>query len=503
MDLNVDKQKATSVRNSVSSDINKLIKKWCYIKNDYFYGPFTDDELTEVFLSNQIELTDYILNKVSEDWHEASELEFLKPEYIQLQKEKKLNEDQIVFEKNVQHKIAGADKKDYSLLQKKMSDDDIMSSIHHLQTLDFIDTSEINRTSEIQSKATRQNSAQLKKHWNIQIAEILQLLQQQKIVSILFAVLAALTIYLVRNKSIQNQMNQQLSLLNQNQIRTAQSVSEKSYDSFGFIGKFFILDQADQIYLQLVSNVKSNIELNIKVEGLSSSLVGAFNYSKIFRVHSRYGFFEPIKLDKTIPKGEYRLSVTCYDCESIDIGSGKELMLESIFLNGVKNKAYDRELAKYHATVRAKAKDELIYFNQVLDLFKDQMDTLTLRFGNNIKQKIQVSKYWDKYYNAWPPLSTQFDLEMDRLKSESSNGEIFYDDVVADLQNLNHLAKEYIQTMDTEIRRFFLSQKIEASDMQKIEKSKELAFKKISTLREKIEIYEKLPLSVNGMPQKN
>lgn len=476
MDLNLERKKIESVKNS-----QQLMKKWCFIKDDYFHGPYNDDELIELFLSNKFTLDDYILNKVDESWLEGHELSFLKPEAIQKQKEERLQKEKEIFEKNILHKIT-----EKSAVKNLFVD----TTVDHIQEQQHFET--VNAS--IEHSQSSQNSTVLLSHK--------RKLTAKGYLLVLGCGVLALSPFL-RSKYIESKQLKQLELLNQNQIHQVQSLTEKAFDSVGFQGKFFLVENSGQILLQFVSNVKSNIELNIKIEGIPSTLVGAFTFNKIIKVAGHNGIFEPIKLSKSIPKGEYRITALCYDCKSIDIDAGKEMTSENMFLNGLKDKSYDRELTKYHQIVRTKAKDELIYFNQVMNLFRDQLDTLSLRFGNNINQKIQVSKYWDKYYSAWLPLSNQFDSEMERLKSEVESGEIFYDEVVADLQNLNHLTKEYTKSLDTEIRVFFKTQHLTSEQEKKIEKLKDQAFKKLNQLSDRITSFEKMPLTANGMPQKN
>ena len=476
MDLNLDRKKIESTKN-----VQQLIKKWCFIKDDYFHGPYTDTELVELFLSNKFTLDDYILNKVEESWYEANELSFLKPDSIQKQKEERLQKEKEIFEKNILHKITE---------KSAVKDLFIDTALETTQESFNIENIE---NSLVQDEPVRNLAATVIKKYR---------LTPKGYLLVLTCGVLALTPFF-KSKYIESKQLKQLELLNQSQIRQVQSLTEKTFDSVGFQGKFFLVENSGQILLQLVSNVKTNVELNIKIEGVASTLIGAFNFNKVVKVEGHNGIFEPIKLSKSIPKGEYRLTAVCYDCKSIDIEAGKEITAENMFLNGVKDKTYDRELTKYHQTVRLKAKDELIYFNQVMNLFRDQLDTLTLRFTNNVKQQIKVSKYWDKYYNAWLPLSSQFDSEMERLKSEVDSGEIFYDEVVADLQNLNYLTKEYTKGLDTELKVFFKNQTLTQEQDKKIDKLKDLAYKKLNQLSDRISSFEKMPLTANGMPQKN
>lgn len=46
MDLNRDNQ-SQELQNE--SHLDHLVKKWCFLKDEYFHGPFTDTELTNIF----------------------------------------------------------------------------------------------------------------------------------------------------------------------------------------------------------------------------------------------------------------------------------------------------------------------------------------------------------------------------------------------------------------------------------------------------------------------
>ena len=482
MDLNRDNQ-SQELQNE--SHLDHLVKKWCFLKDEYFHGPFTDTELTEYFLSNKINHDDYILNKQDESWYEVKDLEFLKPDYIQRRKDEKLKKEREIFEKNIFHKINQQGSFKNSFIENT---NDVLNN-------------EINQCTNRQTQLATLIQQQSLLTSGLKLKQIIQ--SKYRSILVVSMILVLFVVPYILDKFSEKKLLKQLDLLNQNQIRQVQSLTGKSFENLGFQGKFFIIENAGQILIQFVSNVQSKIELNVKIEGVPSTLIGAFNYSKNIKINGRNGIYEPIKLSRSVPKGEYRFIVTCYDCKSVGLEPGKELVVENMFLNGQKDKSYDRELAKYHQTVRNKAKDELVYFNQVMNLYKEQVDILAFRFGNNIKQEIKVSKYWDKYYNNWLPLRDQFDSEMDRLKTEVEQGDIFYDEIVADMQNLNFLAKEFIQILDTEVRLFFKTQQLTEDQRKKIDKAKDLVYKKINSMVDRISNFEKMPLSSNGMPQKN
>ena len=228
--------------NQVLKSKNKILdhaKKWCFIKEDFFHGPFTDQEMIDLFLKEKIQDSDYVLNKLNESWYLVSELDIFKAEFIRQQVEKQKKKELEIFEKNIAQKVT----------EQVVKGDFFWEPVAEKKD-DLTSREILNPKIEVENK------------------KIVKQLSRNGYVFIAVLAFAAVLPYFFQRFSETHQ-NKKLALLNQGQMVLAKSVMDKSYDKYGASIKIFVLEQNNNIILQVVSNLKSNVELTAKIEGQS------------------------------------------------------------------------------------------------------------------------------------------------------------------------------------------------------------------------------------------
>jgi len=124
--------------------------------------------------------------------------------------------------------------------------------------------------------------------------------------------------------------------------------------------------------------------------------------------------------------------------------------------------------------------------NELLLVISEQVSILELRFGNNIKQKITIPKYWDKYFNEWEKSNDMISKEIKLLElnvSQNSDLSIQFEQ----LKDIHLLMENYANSLNRELRLFFSSQKINSKANQEIIETKNILISKILDLKTKSE----------------
>lgn len=149
-------------------------------------------------------------------------------------------------------------------------------------------------------------------------------------------------------------------------------------------------------------------------------------------------------------------------------------------INNQKNQNEARSLS-----VERKAK-YVIYIDRhrkLTEEIKIQVDVLHLRFGNNVRQKIKVSKYWDKYYTEWLNLSDRVQAEID-LSVADSKDDADLSLILTKFTNLFNTVRTYADILNGNLRQFFTTQKLSEDKEIQMDAFKE----KINSLINEVEI---------------
>jgi len=149
-------------------------------------------------------------------------------------------------------------------------------------------------------------------------------------------------------------------------------------------------------------------------------------------------------------------------------------------INNQKNQNDARSLS-----VERKAK-YVIYIDRhrkLTEEIKIQVDVLHLRFGNNVRQKIKVSKYWDKYYTEWLNLSDRVQAEID-LSVADSKDDADLSLILTKFTNLFNTVRTYADILNGNLRQFFTTQKLSEDKEIQMDAFKE----KINSLINEVEI---------------
>jgi hypothetical protein len=248
----------------------------------------------------------------------------------------------------------------------------------------------------------------------------------------------------------------------------------------------------------LGSNQPDGTGFKMKIEGLPETLVGAFRFSTQAVLILKNGIARSQSLlkdnGKPISAGEYKVSVFCDAC-----GESGVLAEKVYFLGGTRNLEYDLNLRQYHDRVRQQARAELAEVKQLAETLERELIDSSTHFEAALAQnKIQD---WNSFAPKWQSMHGQLGEIINKWDVQNSRGEVFYSDIFSSLKQTfemlgqtHELQSKYVAMMNSK-----------ASPLNELEthisSESSTAQSSLLSLRGKIKMVERLPLSSNGMPR--
>lgn len=259
-------------------------------------------------------------------------------------------------------------------------------------------------------------------------------------------------------------------LLNKQQNNEAEIVKQSSIKKYGVRTKAFVANATnDNLAIVAATNLADGATVNVKLEGVTDTLVGGFEYRFAQNIVVKDGFAEITDVH-TPYQGEYVLTLDCNQCSNVLIAQNTVLYREKIFLGGQKNQQYDLALLRYHTDLRNQVREELDNLNQIDDALNSQFQMAVARRTDGM----------------WNQMQSQLNVEHAKMNEQNENGKFFYKEILEMLsknfQILKSVQTEKKQTIIAELKNEFLVNS--------------------ASIKRATNEMMKMPLTANGMPQK-
>ena len=434
-------------------------KKWSYLKNNLLNGPFTDQELLSAYTENKIESQDLILNTVDQKWYSVEELPFLKaspalsvaPSVDSHQAQADIAYQE--FNHFVNHQSFSLNSENSSTVTSHVAANPSASNSH--VTTSVQSTSKENLIeSHMSDEEVRRHNELLKSQPQIVVPPSSEMKTKPSIA------FSGINIDLAENSSLQQSVHSR-----------AEKLSFK--DKFESQKKTVIFSAIAILVLVLV------IALNLKKENQQADLDSSNTIDEeLASAHSK-----PIKKTKD------DAAVSAEQVAAVDRDSA-----QSEAASALKNTAAAAEIKTEDPALVAERKAKyMVYLDRhkkLIDDIKNQVEILNVRFGNNVKQKIRVSKYWDKYYTEWLDVSNRVQAEIDLSVAESKD-DADLSLVLTKFTNLYNSVKTYTELLNSNLRQFFSSQKLSEEKSIQMDAFKEKINSQVNEVELKIKELEK------------
>lgn len=407
-------------------------KKWSFLKNNYLNGPYTDQELKSAFIDKKIESQDLILNSEDQKWYSIDEIPFL---------------------------VTSTTKKTTQL----HSPNQIVLDDHDQKNKSFLDDANLKSFSVKENSVEfRMSDEEVRRH-----NELLK--SQPQIVvppSSEMKTKPSIAFSGINIDPSSAELNSKFDQI------TNQSLHSKSvnFSQFVLSKKNIIYVSAAILMLALILllNFKKN-----NMQSLTENPIIQDDHANQFNLDS-----EIKKIKEPAPE-----NITSNEKSKLEKPVDKETKDALL----VESKPDDLALS-----LEKKAK-YVVYLDRhkkMTEDLKSQVETLNLRFNNNIKQKIKVSKYWDKYYNQWIETSSRVQAEID-LSVAQSQDDSDLALILTKFTSLYSLVKNYAEMLNGQIHQFFSSQKINDENMAQLIAIKEKINSQINEIEIKTKEIEK------------
>ncbi len=271
------------------------------------------------------------------------------------------------------------------------------------------------------------------------------------------------------------------------------------------------------------SNLPDGVKFQIWVTGVSDTLLNhlSFNTQVEVTLNQRLGISNSIRFTdgKPVPKGEYLIYLTPSQNQAPEIQALlansppvpqklsndlpkdiKILAFKTYFLGGVRDAAYTARLKEYHDKLRLKASEEIKEVSQFLNTLESQLNSSTTKFAFIKKAKMNAKQRqaWESFHTEWMKFQGQLDLIFQKWTPESIHNDYFYETLYLMTQQVGQSVVKV-----HEMHHAFLNGGVDPKTFEiQIGEASSTAQTAISQLRSKISQALALPLSPNGMPNR-
>ncbi len=314
----------------------------------------------------------------------------------------------------------------------------------------------------------------------------------------LVGIFASVTVaWIFNHYSILNSMtldSQDISAQEFREIKAAVSEPFSAGDPSVAIGLIKNVDNG--VSFAIGSNQSDGTRFLVKIEGISETLIGAFEFSSQSSVSLKNGIARTSNLlvdsKQKIPAGEYRISVLCESCEKAHV-----LTEKIYFINGSRNLEYDLKLRQYHKDLRQQGRNELLEAEQLTETLEREVMSLSAVLAGGAEGSPGRKTLPDTFGR----MHQQLGNIISQWSKKNSRKEVFYGSVFSSLQQAfevtsqtQELQKKYLMNLN--------SHPAVASELEEeIVLKNSNALSSLVNLKHKIKNFERLPLSANGMPR--
>jgi hypothetical protein len=506
-------------------------KKWFIFVKDKHEGPFSIDELQTRILKGALPAETYVWKEGMSDWKMTSAL----PEFqIILARLKENLKPSISVDNPGPGSPDDSDQaapslettKD-SVIEEKVSDKPIED------ITELLGPAEIQESKKVTSRL-RNSPIQRLSSWKV-------------IVSLV--PIALLTGFLILSSSNTKPQDENIQFQQTFMMRVAEhfpfldrwisplpvlDVAEEEYEELKsaakakleFTGPKFALalSRKDPLFpeLFLASNVTEGAKLRVHIIGNPSTLLNWLTFEKVTEIAltkklARTGTIH-FQDGKPIPRGEYIVSISVSEDQSQSVKNlilsaslpavnlppeipkeTKVLAVKTYFLGGPRDAVYLARLKEFHDRLREKASRELGELKQFAATLENQFDSTSTKFSALREGRTRPKqKYlWSNFHQEWTKLEASLNTIFGDWTPEVIHDQFFY----GTLYQLIHQLGQAIDRVHSFQNTFFTSvQDLKTLQIQ-IGESTASAQGTLILVKSKIEQAEKIPPTVNGMPQ--
>lgn len=477
--------------------------QWYVSKASSFSGPFYEHELIQQIKKNQINETDLVWTRKKNNWIQITEISVFKATFDNIKKIKEANNQlkNQVFEagssnNSLKTELTNQVKNDWkgsdefwnyirntnSVLKNKNSSShqNLLAQVNNERPM-IIDDPQL----EVIQKKSMRTRVNVRRSFAIGM-----------MVSIM------ITVFTVKDrfKEIED-----IDGLTASQNIEAKSILRQIASEASTRASLFLKSTPDNPKFHIIANLKDKSEVLLKIEGISETLVGSFlaQYQVVLKIKNSQAQ-SPSLLNETVtamPMGEYKVSVLCLDCQNEKLPRHFVLAENTLFLGGEKDDTYDLKLVKYHTELRQKAREELQMYAQIVQTLQKQHSA----FQSDYKTAIETHKSQDRwliFYDRWLQTQTQLKLEVERLLSKNSRNEIYYSELLKQINQAMVLMSNLESQKNKEIKMYIEASKSSQQRMRDHAVLSHEITQFSQALLTKIAELETLPLTANGMPRK-
>jgi len=474
---------------------------WYVSKFDAFSGPYSTQDLIHQIRKNQITETDLVWTRTKKNWIAINSVPVFK---VVFDNQKKAKEAQEILKTKKNIEKITADKT--HLPNRQLSDwkgsDEFWNYIKNSESVlktdaslsddEFIQKMRIEfEKNPIDPKVIIAPNNFERRRLNVRRSFVFGM-----IISIAIATVTLKN----RFKTIDD-----IPGLNYSQNLEAKSIMSEPLSAKGPRAGIYLASSVEKPQFLLASNLKDGADVLLKIQGIPDTLVGAFVADYQIQVKFKNGqVLSPFMVKEnsnSLPVGEYKLTLSCIDCLDEHLERNYVLAEKTMFLGADKDDSYDLKLVKYHGELRQQAREELKEYEQIVQTIQKQHAI----FESEYKQKIEMMKSQDRWLTAfsnWLQIQTQLKLEVERLLTKNARNEIYYSDLLNQV-NQSLMLLTNLEKQKNKEYQIYLNKTSDFS--QRIQDHKSISHEiseYTKALLIKISDLETLPLTANGMPRK-
>jgi len=254
----------------------------------------------------------------------------------------------------------------------------------------------------------------------------------------------------------------------------------------------FANDKAFPVFY-LGTNLPDKTVLTVTLEGIADTLLNRISIEAKREVVVQGGvgkttsFASPDGLP--LPRGEYR------------VGIQGEKFSKVLFLGGARDNTYLQELQEFHKALQAQAQNELMELKQLAVTLENQLMETNEAFGQIMQRAqedaVRGERDWASFHGNWALLEKQVSEGIQGTQGDVPSERLFGKFYLA-LRDINTLVSQVHQKQGRCLGSQTLCTEAETLD---IADKTSIAQSTILALKARIQVAERLPPTMNGMPQ--
>ena len=272
----------------------------------------------------------------------------------------------------------------------------------------------------------------------------------------------------------------------------------------------------------VATNLPDGAQFDIVIEGIGDTLLNQLGFSaKVpVTIERSLGKSAAVRFPdgKPLPRGQYKVfavdspvqppqvktllaSASAIKPPSPLPADSKVFTTHVYFLGGTKDRVYDDRLKEFHDRLQAKAAKELQELGVFAATFESQLNSTTTSFSKLTRGKLGKlqQRQWSDFHGKWGAFQNQMNQSAKTWEENIAKNEIFYSALYLQAQ----LAEKAVYQVHELENQYFTVSKVDVAALGKqIQENLAQAQSALGTLKSKIAQAQKLPLTSQGMPQR-